>query len=297
MKTNPDLQRWLAANALFSGASGLAILVTSAGLPTLLGVGGRGLYLILGALLCLYAMRLGWVSRRAVDRLEGRLIVVGDVIWVLGSAALVVTGILTLTGAVIVSLVALVIAAFAVAQWREVRRMVRIVVPLAGITLGPGMAELGAQTLPGLPLVETLRVLPTRSVPIVDRMLEGLEQAYAAKDVDRFVSFFTGDFRQVDVNRRVDVSGSDAWRRQTVGINAAHEDMGRRHHGRALIGDWLVVELEWWGTVRGEALGHPGQDRSYRYSGLALIQLAGDRIRRQIIYADLATLQEQLGVR
>lgn len=149
MSTNPaPLQRWLAANALFSGASGLAILVTSGRLPALLGAGGRAFYLALGALLCLYAVGLWRVSRRAVDPLEGRLIVAGDVIWVLGSAALIGTGLLTPTGALIVSAVALVIAVFAVGQWRGVRRIAGILVPLAGVSLGPGIAELSARILP-----------------------------------------------------------------------------------------------------------------------------------------------------
>lgn len=141
-----------------------------------------------------------------------------------------------------------------------------------------------------------LRVLPQQSVPALDRILSAVERAYASMDVDQFVAFFSDDFVQLDPNRRVRVEGRGAWRDQTRRIIGAHRSMGRLHYGRLWLDPWLIVELEWWGTVRGEALGHPGEDREYRYSGLGLVEIQDGRITRQILWGDYATLQEQLGL-
>jgi len=44
-------------------------------------------------------------------------------------------------------------------------------------------------------------------------------------------------------------------------------------------------------------LGRPDEDRSYRYPGLGLLQIEGGRIRRQILFGDVVSLEEDLGVR
>jgi pimeloyl-ACP methyl ester carboxylesterase/ketosteroid isomerase-like protein len=136
--------------------------------------------------------------------------------------------------------------------------------------------------------------LPLRSTRAVDRLLAQLETAYRSMDVEGFVSLFTDDVEQLDVNRRIHVKGKAAWTEQTRKINAAHRTMERRHRGRAVMGDWIVTEIEWAGTVRGEALGAPGRDFTYRYTGLGLQSIRDGKIHRQILYGDYATLAEQL---
>jgi hypothetical protein len=175
-------------------------------------------------------------------------------------------------------------------HWKRARAIVLL--SIFGVA-----APLDAQTSPAFPAMEELRVLPRQSVKSIDHMLDQLARAYAAKDLEAFLAHFTDDFEQTDVNRRVHVSGKSAWREQTVRVNAAHREMGRIHHGRALVGDWLVVELEWFGTVRSEALADAESDRSYRYGGLGLLQLDGNRIRRQILFGDIVTLERDLGMR
>lgn len=139
------------------------------------------------------------------------------------------------------------------------------------------------------------RVLPYQSTPEVDRLLAKLESVYADMNIDGFVRLFTDDFVQLDVNRRVRVEGAAAWRDQTRRINAAHRSMERRHFGRIWTDPWLIVEIEWAGTIRGEAIGQPDSDGDYRYSGVGLIELRDGRIRRQVLWGDYATLLEQLG--
>jgi len=138
------------------------------------------------------------------------------------------------------------------------------------------------------------RILPGRSTPEVDRLLRRIEETYAAMDVAAFVGLFTEDFIQDDVNRRVHVESRNAWTKQTEMINAAHRQMSRRHYGRLVIGEWVVAEIEWGGIVRGEAIGVPGRDREYLFSGLGLLKLKGGKVQRQVLYSDYATLMAQL---
>lgn len=138
------------------------------------------------------------------------------------------------------------------------------------------------------------RVLPPRSTPEVDLLLRRIEETYAAMDVGAFVALFADDFIQDDINRRVHVESRVAWAKQTDTINAAHLRMFRRHYGRLVLGEWVVAEIEWGGVVRGEALGTPGQDREYRFSGLGLLKLHNGKVQRQVLYSDYATLLAQL---
>jgi pimeloyl-ACP methyl ester carboxylesterase len=139
----------------------------------------------------------------------------------------------------------------------------------------------------------TSQVMPLTSNPEVDQLLEELEAAYASGDVERFGSMFADDFVQFDVARDVVVQGRDAWRVQTHRVNAAHRSLGRRHLGRIAVGSWIVAEVEWWGTVRGESLGTNGGDRAYHYSGIVTMQMEAGRIRRQVIWSDATRLNAQ----
>jgi ketosteroid isomerase-like protein len=163
-----------------------------------------------------------------------------------------------------------------------------------------GAIEQGIRMVRGRPAVPAglgvpSHVLPPTSTPDVDRLLTEIEASYRAMDLDRFVGLFTEDVEQLDVNRRVHVEGREDWREWTRRINAAHLEMDRVHRGRARVGDVVIAEIEWSGTVRGEALGSPGEDRRDRYTGLGLIRIEGSRIRQQVLYGDFATLSEQLG--
>jgi len=139
-------------------------------------------------------------------------------------------------------------------------------------------------------------MLPRTSTPAVDRLLTDLEATYRAKDVDGFVALFADTFAQLDVNRRVHVRGRDPWREWTKRINDAHTAMTRTHRGRAIVGDWVIVEVEWSGTLRPEAI-EAAVPRAYRYTGLGLLRLRDGRIDAQILYGDFATFSEQLAGR
>ncbi|MCZ6857778.1 MAG: nuclear transport factor 2 family protein, partial [Gemmatimonadetes bacterium] len=113
-------------------------------------------------------------------------------------------------------------------------------------------------------------------------------------DVSGFVSLFTDDVVQHDVPRRVTVIGKDAWTTQTSQLNALHRVMSRTHHGRIQVGNLVIAEVQWTGTVRGAAFGTTTADRRYNYTGIVIMELDDGRIRRQLIYGDAPTLSAQL---
>ena len=137
--------------------------------------------------------------------------------------------------------------------------------------------------------------LPLRSTPAVDQMLREIEEAYRSMDAEAFVGLFTTDVEQLDVDRRVLIRGAEAWLDQTRRVNSAHRWMERIHHGRLVAEDRIVVEIEWAGSVRGEAVGSPS-DVEYRYTGLGVLEIEGREVRRQLLYSDAGSLTQQLGL-
>ena len=156
----------------------------------------------------------------------------------------------------------------------------------------------GASADPELPSSrEWLHRLPEASDHAwLDEVLSELEASYRSRDAATFVQFFSTDFEQLDVGRRVRVRGRPAWWEQTERVNAAHEWMERLHHGRKWLGNgMLLVEIEWAGRVRAEALA--GSAADYRYTGLGLLEFDDDRrIKRQLLFGDIATLDGDLGI-
>ncbi len=138
------------------------------------------------------------------------------------------------------------------------------------------------------------RLLPTTSTPAVDGLLTKIERAYERMNAEEFVSLFTDDMSQLDVSRRVHVRGRESWLAWTREIIAAHARMERRHRGRAVSGDWVIAEVEWSGTVRGEAAGLRVRELSYRYSGIVLMRSRDGKIAEQVIYGDVPSLIDQL---
>ena len=118
----------LRANALFCGSSGLylAAFARQASQLTLSAAGGAGEWLFRGAGIGLlaYAALLARLSGRAADRpREVTTVIVGDVLWVAGSAVWIALASrsLSATGADIVVGVAAIVGLFALLQWLAMR--------------------------------------------------------------------------------------------------------------------------------------------------------------------------------
>ncbi|HSM55499.1 MAG TPA: hypothetical protein VK879_05020 [Candidatus Sulfomarinibacteraceae bacterium] len=114
------LQRALQANALFSGLSGLTLLAAASPVAQLMGLPGATFILrVIGLGLLLYAGFLLYAVRQApVNAGPAWAAVVMDVLWVVGSAALLLGGLIPFSteGRWIVAVVADVVAVFAIVQ-------------------------------------------------------------------------------------------------------------------------------------------------------------------------------------
>lgn len=126
----PLLRRTLIVNAGFSAFSGLGIALAREPMARWLGVGDPALLGWTGLVLLAFAGHLYWASRRRIPSIEVLYFVASDVLWVVGTAVLVLASPahLSLSGRWTALAVALVIGGFAVFQargWSEARRGAR----------------------------------------------------------------------------------------------------------------------------------------------------------------------------
>ncbi len=118
------LRRALQANGIFSALSGVVLILASNRIAALIGI-EQSLWLT-GLLLLLFAAGLFRNARRAeINQTEAWLAVALDVIWVLGTGALIFAGVFSTTGNWIVALVGDVVLLFAVLQFWGLRKLRR----------------------------------------------------------------------------------------------------------------------------------------------------------------------------
>jgi uncharacterized membrane protein HdeD (DUF308 family) len=108
----------LAANAAFSVVGGAIALLAGSWVSRDLGIDHVALTRILGAGLVLFGVAVALVSRASERRMvpESLLISLADAAWVVGTVVVVASGVLTTSGNVVASLIALAVADFGVSQ-------------------------------------------------------------------------------------------------------------------------------------------------------------------------------------
>ncbi len=117
----------LSGNALFSGLSGLVLLLAPGSVASFLGLTVPWIVATIGAGLMLYAVWLAALARRPViPRIEAWGVISLDVAWVLGSLILLIADplSLTLTGKWTVTIVADFVTLFATLQFFGLHRYV-----------------------------------------------------------------------------------------------------------------------------------------------------------------------------
>ncbi len=118
------LKKALASNAVFSVVSGVVILSANRWLVKFLGLQEKVSLAILGVSLIVYAAILWFNARRPKIRItDAWVAVIMDVIWVVGSYALIFVVPFSVGGKWVVSLVAELVLAFAILQWLGIRRV------------------------------------------------------------------------------------------------------------------------------------------------------------------------------
>jgi len=120
------LRRALQGNALFSMISGAFILAINRGLVEFLGLPSNASLTPLGIGLLGYAVWLLWNAKREKIRiLDAWIAVILDIVWVVGSYALLLAVRFSSGGKWAVVLVAELVFLFAVMQWLGLRRVSR----------------------------------------------------------------------------------------------------------------------------------------------------------------------------
>jgi hypothetical protein len=118
------LKKALTGNAVFSVVSGLAILFANRWLVKFLGLPEKVSLATLGVSLIGYAALL-WLNthRPKIKIIDAWVAVSMDVIWVVGSYALILAVPFSVGGKWLVALVAELVLAFAILQWLGIRRI------------------------------------------------------------------------------------------------------------------------------------------------------------------------------
>jgi hypothetical protein len=120
------LKKALTGNAVFSVVSGVAILFANRWLVKFLGLPDNVSLALLGISLVVYAMLLWLNARKEKIKIAGAWVaIVMDVVWVIGSYALIVVVPFSVGGKWVVALVAELVLAFAVLQCMGVRRILK----------------------------------------------------------------------------------------------------------------------------------------------------------------------------
>lgn len=112
------LRRALVTNSQFSCLGGVAALVFGDQLAEMMDV-NAWLVRIVGACLLVFALDVWFVSRRGVQQLVplAKLISASDAAWVLGTIVVIVSGLVSGVGMVLLGVVGLAVADFAIVQW------------------------------------------------------------------------------------------------------------------------------------------------------------------------------------
>ena len=122
------LQRALQGNGIFSLLSGLTFILAANPLATFLGGVSPTILMAVGVGLLIYAADLFFVARQnPIKSLYVQLFIAADVIWVLGSALLLMTNWVAFTNAGwwAVAIVADIVAVFAILQYVGLKRSSR----------------------------------------------------------------------------------------------------------------------------------------------------------------------------
>jgi hypothetical protein len=114
------------ANAVFSGLSGLIFLLAAGPITRSIGLEAPITLVVVGGSLVLYGLGLARNARRpVVNLIEARVAIAMDGLWVVGSAVLILAGVLNAIGSWTAIVLADFVLAFAICQFVGLRRVER----------------------------------------------------------------------------------------------------------------------------------------------------------------------------
>jgi len=128
MSTNNSslLRNALIGNSIFCTTSGVAFALFSAPIASFLGLSTSWVILVLGIGLALYGVEVFYFARKdSIDESFAKFVIGADVAWVIGSALLIFTTLVTFTtpGKWAIAIIADIVLVFAIAQYVGLKRM------------------------------------------------------------------------------------------------------------------------------------------------------------------------------
>ena len=125
-KAKEFIKNTLLADAAFGLISGVLCIAAAAPLSQLMGLTDTIYLTVIGFVLVIYAMDLAFVAFKAADKpIFVKLFFAGDIAWIAASIVLIVgfPSLFTVTGMILIDVVALIVAGFAVSKYKGLRMM------------------------------------------------------------------------------------------------------------------------------------------------------------------------------
>ena len=134
----------------------------------------------------------------------------------------------------------------------------------------------------------------------LDRMFEDLALAWASTDSDgpeRVLAHFADDCVFEDVTLGATAHGKEEFRSLLEGAFEAVPDIEYEVTNRLITERGAAIEWVMSGTHKGDFPGMPATGKRFSsVRGASILELEGDKIRRESDYWDAATLMKQVGL-
>ena len=120
-----NLKKVMLANAIFSATFGMIMLVLNSYITELMGLKISWLLPLIGVGLLGFAATVAYqATRQVISAMQVKSIVIQDLVWVVASIVVLLTDIgeLSYSGKVLIALIAIAVADFALLQWIGLRR-------------------------------------------------------------------------------------------------------------------------------------------------------------------------------
>ena len=120
--------------------------------------------------------------------------------------------------------------------------------------------------------------------------------AYNSHNATEAAALYADDVVNTQMPWSKTVHGREAMHGTYVKIFQAFPDIKVEIENLLVIGDWVVVEWRFGGTMRGEFAGRAPSGRSFDIKGCEVFQITDGKISTQHGYWDKATMFGQLGI-
>ena len=130
----------------------------------------------------------------------------------------------------------------------------------------------------------------------VKRIIEDYFAAVNAHNVERIASLFTDDGIFEDVPWGIVHHGKEGVKANFSAEFAAIPDLKVERKTLFVAGDWAAAESVMTGTHTGDFPMLPATGKSVSVRAASIIEMQGDKIKRNINYFNMASLMQQLGV-